>query len=159
MEYGYEYELLFGGLFVGIIIFSLILLLIFYLISAFIFYNTAKTNGFEDIAYISWIPLVQYYVFFAFGSNNSNYEDIKKDALKWTIIYIVLFVLSFLPFIGFLTGIASVVIFFYFLYKLFYRWNGETGISVLFVILTLITGGIFFFIYGLFKMKQPFGQL
>lgn len=80
----------------------------------------------------------------------------EKDALTWMIIYAVLFVVSFIPFIGWLASLAMMVIFIYYSYRLFYRWTGESGKALLFVILTIVTFSIFFYVYGLIKMKQEF---
>lgn len=152
----YDSDALIGGIFAGLLIFILIIGIISYILFALIYYNTAKTNGLESIAYLSWIPIVQTYVLFALGSKKTTYEEIKKDATKWLVIYIVLCFLSLIPIVNFLTGLAVLVITFYYMYRLFYRWSGESGMSVAFVILTFITSNLFFLIYGLIKMKQPF---
>lgn len=142
---------LIGGFFV-----LLILAVIAYVITALIYFYTAKTNGPEDLAFLAWIPLVNAYLLFAFGSKKTTPEEVKKDALTWMIIYAVLFVVSFIPFIGWLASLAMMVIFIYYSYRLFYRWTGESGKALLFVILTIVTFSIFFYVYGLIKMKQEF---
>lgn len=151
-----EMDFLFGGFLIVFVIVALILGVIGYIASAFIYYNTAKTNNLSDIAIISWIPVVNMYVLFALGSKKDSIEEIKKDALTFSLIYIALIILSAIPFLGILLSIAAIIIGVYFSYRLYYRWCGDTGKSVLFVLLTFITSGIFFFIYGLIKMKQPF---
>ncbi len=155
-SYPAEYDILFGGLIVTFVIVGLILGLIGYILTAIIYFNTAKTNGLGEIAFWSWIPLVNVYVLFALGSAKTTLEEIKKDALKFLLIYVALTIISFIPIIGFLSSIALVILSIYFIYRLFYRWTGESGKSILFVILTVITGSIFYYIYGLIRMKKQF---
>ncbi|RUL49820.1 MULTISPECIES: hypothetical protein [Lysinibacillus] len=154
--YPNEMDLFFGGLFVVVIIVGLILALVGYILTAIIYYNSAKVNGLGDIAFWSWIPVLNVYALFALGSSKTSIEGIKKDALMFTLIYFGLLVVSFIPFIGILTSIAMAIIAIYFMYRLFYRWTGDSGKAILFIVLTLITGSIFFYIYGLIMMKKPF---
>ncbi|MED3660955.1 hypothetical protein NST62_02205 [Ureibacillus sp. FSL K6-8385] len=142
---------LIGGFFVLIA-----LILIHYILTAIIYYYTAKTNGPTDLAFLAWIPIINYYLLFAFGSKKTEPAEVKKDALIWAVIYAILVVVSLIPIIGWLAYIAVLIISIYYSYRLFYRWTGETGKSVLFVILTIITASIFFYIYGLIKMKKEF---
>lgn len=67
-----------------------------------------------------------------------------------------MFIVSFIPFLGILASLGMVGFSIYFMYRLFYRWCGETGKAVLYTILTVITGGLFFAIYGLMRMNKPF---
>lgn len=83
-------------------------------------------------------------------------EEVKKDALIWVIIYVVLIILTTVPIIGWLASLASIAICYYFMYRVLFRWSGDTGISVILLILSIPTGGLVFYIYGLMKMKQPF---
>ena len=147
---------LFGGFFITFLIVIIALGVVSYLITAIIYFVTSKTNGLGEIAFWSWIPLVNVYALFALGSTKTSIEEIKKEALKFLLIYIGLTIISFIPFIGILSSIAMVVIGVYFMYRLFYRWTGESGTAILFIVLSIITGSIFFYIYGLIKMKQPF---
>lgn len=160
MTYYYESDLLVGGVLVGFIIFSIVIGMLSYILNALIFYNTSKVNGLEDIAYISWIPIVNCYILFALTSKKTTYEDRKKDATKWFIIYfglsVLAILLSFVPILPSLILFTCSIIYLVFLYRLFYRWSPESGMSILFIILTIITGGLFFIIYGLIKMKKPF---
>lgn len=155
-NYSNDYDVLLGGLFITFGIIVLILGVLGYILTAIIYYNTAKTNGLAEIAFWSWIPLLNVYVLFALGSTKITLEEIKKDALKFLLIYIVLTIISFIPLVGFLASIALVILSIYFIYRLFYLWTGESGKSILFVVLTVITAGIFYYIYGLIKMKQAF---
>lgn len=152
----YDSDIIAGGVLFSILIFSFVIGIIIYILFALILYNTAKTNGLEKIAFISWIPIAQTYVLFALGSKKSVYDEITKDATKWIIIYIVLFITVIIPIINIITGLALTVISIYYLYRLFYRWSGETGMSVVFVVINLITSNLFLLIYGLIKMKSPF---
>lgn len=156
-SYQSEYDAaLLGGFLLTFIIIMIAVGVVSYVITAIIYYYTTKTNGLGEIAFWSWIPLVNVYVLFALGSTKTSVEEIKKDALKFLLIYIALTVISIIPFIGILTSIAMVVIGVYFMYRLFYRWTGESGTAILFVVLTIVTGSIFYYIYGLIKMKKPF---
>ncbi|RQW75473.1 hypothetical protein EBB45_06925 [Lysinibacillus composti] len=154
--YPSEYDAMVGGFFVIFLFIALALALLGYIIMAVVYYITAKTNGLQEIAFMSWIPIVNIYVLFALVSDKETLEEIKKEALKWTLIYIGLLIVSFIPIIGFIASIAAMVIGIYYIYRLFYRWTGEQGMSILFVVLTFITGSIFLYIYGLIKMKKPF---
>ena len=138
------------------IVIFIIIAVIAYILSAIIYYNTAKTNGFNEIAILSWIPIINIYVLFALGSKKATIEEVKSDALKYTLIYFGLAIVSFIPFVGFLTGIAMMVLMIYYSYRLYYRWTGDQSKAILFVVLMYLTGGIFFYIYGLIKMKERF---
>lgn len=155
--YQSEYDAaLFGGFLLTVILITLAIAVVGYLITAFIYYYTTKTNGLGEIAFWSWIPLLNVYALFALGSTKTSIDEIKKDALKFLLIYIGLTIISIIPFVGILSSIAMVVIGVYFMYRLFYRWTGESGTAIIFVVLTFITGSIFYYIYGLIKMKKPF---
>ncbi|PYF07578.1 hypothetical protein [Ureibacillus chungkukjangi] len=147
---------LFGGFLVTFFIIILVIGVVGYVITALIYYYTTKTNGLGEISFWSWIPLLNVYALFALGSTKTSLEEIKKDALKFLLIYIGLTIISIIPFIGILSSIAMIVIGVYFMYRLFFRWTGESGTAILFVVLTIITGSIFYYVYGLIKMKKPF---
>lgn len=154
--YSSDYDVFYGGLLVTFILIMIGMFVISYVITALIYYYTTKTNGLGEIAFWSWIPVLNVYALFALGSTKTTIEEIKKDALKFLLINIGLMILSFIPILGILASIALLVIGVYFMYRLFFRWTGESGISILFVVLTFITGSIFYYIYGLIKMKKPF---
>lgn len=137
---------------IALVLFTIVL----YVLGALVYYNTAKTNGLGDIAFLSWIPFAQTYVFFALGSTKKEASEIKKDALIWLLVYFGILVISFLPFLGFISSMAAFGFMIYFSYRIFYRWIGDSGKAVLFTIISIITLFIFFYIYGLIKMKQPF---
>ncbi|KPN98018.1 hypothetical protein [Lysinibacillus sp. ZYM-1] len=146
-----------GGLFIVIILASLVIGLIAYIISALIYFMTSKTNGFGDVAYIAWIPIINVYSLFLLTAGGENRETIRATALKNTLIYAGLLIVSLIiPFIGLLASIGAAGFTLYFTYRLFYRWCGETGKAVLYTILMIITGGLFFAIYGLMRMNKPF---
>ena len=146
-----------GGLFIVIILASLVIGLIAYIISALIYFMTSKTNGFGDVAYIAWIPIINVYSLFLLTASGENRETIRATALKNTLIYAGLLIVSLIiPFIGLLASIGAAGFTLYFTYCLFYRWCGETGKAVLYTILMIITGGLFFAIYGLMRMNKPF---
>lgn len=151
----FDFALIMGYI-LGFLVFILIVAIIAYILSAIIYSTTLKTNGFHEIAWLSWIPIVNIYVVFAIGSKKATIPEIKSDALKFTLIYFGLAILSIIPLLGFLTAIALAVLMIYFSYRLYYRWTGEQGKAILFVILTYITCGIFFYVYGLIKMKDRF---
>ncbi len=159
MDYNYynsDLDAAMGGLFLILILASLVLGLIAYIISALIYFMTSKTNGFGDVAYIAWIPIINVYSLFLLTAGGDNRETIRATALKNTLIYAGLFIVSFIPVIGILASLGMVGFTLYFTYRLFYRWCGETGKAVLYTILMVITGGLFFAIYGLMRMNKPF---
>ncbi|KGR90282.1 membrane protein [Ureibacillus massiliensis 4400831 = CIP 108448 = CCUG 49529] len=149
----------FAAMLMAMLIIAIIFAIIGYILSAIIYSNTAKANGFHEIAFMSWIPFINVYMMFAFGAKKSTMEAVKSEALKYTLIFFGLIIISFIPFIGFLSSIALIILMVYFYYRLFFRWTGEQGKSVLFVVLTYITCGIFFFVYGFMKMKKTFVAL
>jgi len=141
-----------------LLLISLVVSAVYYVIGALIYYNASKTNGFSDVAYLSWIPIVNIYSFFLLTAKGEDNQAVRAVATRNVIIYAVLTVVSFIPFL-FINIIASIgIIGFvtYFGYRLFYRWTGGIGKSVLYTFLTFITLGLFFNIYGLMKMNKPF---
>ncbi|MFJ7738347.1 hypothetical protein ACIQ2D_18690 [Lysinibacillus sp. NPDC097287] len=155
-SYYSDYDAVLGGLLIIAFIVILIFALLSYLISAIIFYTTSKTNGFSDLAYIAWIPLINVYSLFLLTANGDDDATSRAVAKKIALIYFGLFIVSFIPIIGFISSLAMAGIVLYYSYRLMYRWSGETGKAVLYIILTFITCGLFFAIYGLMRMKQPF---
>ncbi|MEK5231605.1 hypothetical protein MHB42_07480 [Lysinibacillus sp. FSL K6-0232] len=151
-----DYDAFFGGLFLVIILVSLVLGLIAYVITALIYFMASKTNGFGDVAYIAWIPIINVYSLFLLTADGYDQETVRATAKRNILIYAGLLIISFIPFIGWIASIGAVGFTLYFTYRLFYRWSGETGKAVLYIILTLITGGLFFMIYGLMRMNRPF---
>jgi len=151
----FDFSLIMSFIIAFFVIF-LIIAVIAYILSAIIYSTTAKTNGFHEIAWISWIPIINIYILFALGSKKASIPEIKSDALKFTLIYFGLAILSVIPLLGFLTAIAMVVLMAYYFYRLYYRWTDDQGKAIIFVILMYITGGISFYIYGLIKMKDRF---
>ena len=67
-----EYDALLGGLLAVAVFIGLVLVIISYSISALIYYKTSKTNGFGDIAYIAWIPLLNVYSLFLLTANSED---------------------------------------------------------------------------------------
>lgn len=129
-----------------------------YVISSLIYYQASKVNGFNKQAYIAWIPIIGIYSLFLLTAKGDNGVTVRSAAMKNAIIYAVLTLISFIPFL-FLDVIASIGLLgfiFYITYRLFYRWTGGTGKAVLYTILSFITLGLFYFIYGLLKMNKPF---
>ena len=129
-----------------------------YVISSLIYYQASKVNGFNKQAYIAWIPIIGIYSLFLLTAKGDNGVTVRAAAMKNAIIYAVLTLISFIPFL-FLDVIASIGLLgfiFYITYRLFYRWTGGTGKAVLYTILSFITLGLFYSIYGLLKMNKPF---
>ncbi|KOS68962.1 membrane protein [Lysinibacillus contaminans] len=145
-----------AGLFLMIIFAGLIFAIIAYLITALIYFKTSKTNGFSDVAYIAWIPLLNVYSLFLLSANSDDNATSRALAKRNTLIYLGLFIVSLFPLIGFIASLIMAGFILYYSYRLMYRWSGETGKAVLYVILSIITGGLFFAIYGLMRMNQPF---
>ncbi|MGE7093328.1 hypothetical protein ACQKII_18115 [Lysinibacillus sp. NPDC048646] len=155
-SYYSDYDAVFGGLLIIAILVGIVLAIIGYFVSALIYYTTSKTNGFSDVAYIAWIPLVNIYSLFLLTANSDDDTTIRAIAKKYTLIYFGLLIVSFIPVIGIIASIVMAGFVLYYSYRLLYRWTGETGKAVLYIILTFITGGLFFAIYGLMRMNRPF---
>ena len=109
-----------GGLFFIFILAALAIGLIAYIISALIYFMTSKTNGFGDVAYIAWIPIINVYSLFLLTGGDTR-ETIRATALKNTLIYAGLIIVSFIPFIGILASLGAAGFTLYFTYRLFYR--------------------------------------
>ncbi|MDM5247504.1 MULTISPECIES: hypothetical protein [unclassified Lysinibacillus] len=154
--YSNDIETALGGLFLLIFLICLVMGIAGYVISSLIFYNASKTNGFGDLAYIAWIPIINVYSLFLLTAKGDNDVAVRADAKKNVLIYAGLLLISFIPLIGLLAYLGILGFALYFTYRLFYRWTGESGKAVLFIILTIITLGLFYFIYGLIKMNKPF---
>ena len=71
-----------GGLFFIFILAALAIGLIAYIISALIYFMTSKTNGFGDVAYIAWIPIINVYSLFLLTAGGDTRETIRATALK-----------------------------------------------------------------------------
>ncbi|KOS68963.1 membrane protein [Lysinibacillus contaminans] len=151
-----EYDAGLSILLIIAILVVLVLAIIGYVISALIYYKTSKTNGFSDAAYIAWIPLLNVYSLFLLTASGDDDTTVRAAAKKNTLIYFGLIIVSFIPIIGIIGTLGGTGFVLYYAYRLQYRWSGETGKAVLYVILTIITGGLFFAIYGLMRMNRPF---
>lgn len=151
-----DYDVILGGLFLIAILIGLVLAIISYVVTALIYFRASKTNGFSDVAYIAWIPLLNVYSLFLLTANRGDNTTDRAIAKRNTLIYFGLIVISFIPFIGFIASLGATCFGLYYTYHLLYRWSGETGKAVLYIILTIISCGLFFMIYGLMRMNRPF---
>jgi len=129
-----------------------------YVINSLIYYQASKANGFSKQAYIAWIPLVGVYNLFLLTAKGDDDASVRAAAIKNVIIYAVLTIVLFIPylFLDIIGSVGFLGFMFYFTYRLFYRWTGRTGKAVLYTILSFITLGLFYAIYGLIKMNKPF---
>nr|WP_106783656.1 hypothetical protein [Lysinibacillus timonensis] len=160
MEYYNDVNLAYlYGYIAGFILVFLVFGVIAYILLAIILSNTSKTNGFYEVAGLSWIPFVNIFVMFALGSKKPTMLEVKSEALKYTLIFFGLIILSLIPILGILASLASFVLMAYYYFRLFFRWTGDQGKAILFVVLTFITGGIFFYIFGLMSMNKQFVAL
>lgn len=132
--------------------------IISYVINSLVYYQASKANGFSKQAYIAWIPLVGVYNFFLLTAKGDNDASVRAAAIKNFIIYAVLSIVSLIPylFLDIIGSVGFLGFMCYFTYRLFYRWAGGTGKAVLYTILSFITLGLFYAIYGLLKMNKPF---
>lgn len=151
-----DYDAVFGGFMLLFFFVFLVLLIIGYVVNALIYFMASKTNGFDDVAYIAWIPIINIYSLFLLTAPGDDDATIRAAAKKITLIYAGLFIISFVPLVGFLASIVMFGYWIFYTYRLLYRWTGETGKAVLYIILSIITCGIFYVIYGLMRMRRPF---
>ncbi|WP_332651157.1 hypothetical protein [Lysinibacillus sp. 54212] len=145
-----------AGFILAVFFITLVLLVIAYVVTALIYFKASKTNGFSDVAYIAWIPIANIYSLFILTAKGHDDLAVRAEAKKNTLIYFGLFIVSLIPLIGLIASLALLVFTFYFVYRLLYRWSGETGKAILYLILSIISGGIAFIIYGLMRMNRPF---
>lgn len=145
-----------GGIFIIIMLIGLVLSIVSYVISSLIYYKASKINGFSDLAYISWIPIINVYSLFLLTAKGKDNATVRGAAKKNALIYVGLILVSFIPLIGIIASLGLLGFTLYFTYRLFYRWTGETGKAILYIILSFITFGLFYYIYGLMKMNKPF---
>lgn len=141
---------------ISFVLIGLVFIFIAYLVSALIYFKTSKTNGYEDVAYIAWIPFLNIYILFLLIAQSEEDTTNRSIAKINTLIYYGLFIVSFIPVIGYIASIGMTGFMLYAMYRLFYRWSGETGKAILYIILTFFTAGLFFAIYGLMRMSRPF---
>ncbi|WP_409368999.1 hypothetical protein [Lysinibacillus sp. 38-6] len=151
-----DYDAVFGGFMLLFFFVFLVLLIIGYVVNALIYFMASKTNGFDDVAYIAWIPIINIYSLFLLTAPGDDDATIRAAAKKITLIYAGLFIISFVPLVGFLASIVMFGYWIFYTYRLLYRWTGETGKAVLYIILSIITCGLFYVIYGLMRMRRPF---
>jgi len=151
-----DYDAVFGGFMLLFFFVFLVVLIIGYVVNALIYFMASKTNGFSDVAYIAWIPIINIYSLFLLTAPGEDDATIRAEAKKTTLIYAGLFIISFVPLVGFLASIVMFGYWIFYTYRLLYRWTGETGKSVLYIILSIITCGLFYAIYGLMRMRRPF---
>lgn len=151
-----DFDAAFSGLFLIIMLIFLVLSIASYVINSLIYYKASKINGFSDLAYIAWIPIINIYSVFLLTAKGEDNATVRRAAKKYVLIYVGLILVSFIPFLGIIASLGLIGFTLYFTYRLFYRWTGETGKAVLYIILSFITFGLFFYIYGLMKMNKPF---
>ncbi|MGE8037270.1 hypothetical protein [Lysinibacillus sp. NPDC093692] len=151
-----DFDAALGGIFIIIILIGLVLSIVSYVISSLIYYKASKINGFSDLAYIAWIPIINVYSLFLLTAKGEDNATVRGAAKKNALIYVGLIIVSFIPLIGIIASLGLLGFTLYFTYRLFYRWTGETGKAILYIILSFITFGLFYYIYGLMKMNKPF---
>ncbi|OXS76178.1 hypothetical protein B1B04_04070 [Lysinibacillus sp. KCTC 33748] len=151
-----DFDAALGGIFIIIMLIGLVLSIVSYVISSLIYYKASKINGFSDLAYIAWIPIINVYSLFLLTAKGEDNATVRGAAKKNALIYVGLIIVSFIPLIGIIASLGLLGFTLYFTYRLFYRWTGETGKAILYIILSFITFGLFYYIYGLMKMNKPF---
>lgn len=151
-----DFDAALGGIFIIIMLIGLVLSIVSYVISSLIYYKASKINGFSDLAYIAWIPIINVYSLFLLTAKGEDNATVRGAAKKNALIYVGLILVSFIPLIGIIASLGLLGFTLYFTYRLFYRWTGETGKAILYIILSFITFGLFYYIYGLMKMNKPF---
>ncbi|MEQ6354081.1 hypothetical protein ABNX05_05575 [Lysinibacillus sp. M3] len=151
-----DFDAALGGIFIIIMLIGLMLSIVSYVISSLIYYKASKINGFSDLAYIAWIPIINVYSLFLLTAKGEDNATVRGAAKKNALIYVGLILVSFIPLIGIIASLGLLGFTLYFTYRLFYRWTGETGKAILYIILSFITFGLFYYIYGLMKMNKPF---
>lgn len=151
-----DFDATLGGIFIIIMLIGLVLSIVSYVISSLIYYKASKVNGFSDLAYIGWIPIINVYSLFLLTAKGEDNATVRGAAKKNALIYVGLILVSFIPLIGIIASLGLLGFTLYFTYRLFYRWTGETGKAILYIILSFITFGLFYYIYGLMKMNKPF---
>ncbi|MFF2177587.1 hypothetical protein ACFVT8_14110 [Lysinibacillus sp. NPDC058147] len=70
-----------------------------YVISSLIYYQASKTNGFDGLANISWIPIINVYSLFLLAKGDDD-VTVHAEAKKNVLIYAGFLLVSFIPFIG-----------------------------------------------------------
>jgi len=96
------------------------------------------------------MPVFNVYNLCLLTAKGKDEQAVSAVAEKNVIIFTVLAFLSFIPLLGIIGFIT------YFKYRLLYRWTSETRKAVQYTILSFITLGLFYNIYGLMKMNKPF---
>ena len=132
--------------------FEILYFILFYVIWSLIYYRTAKANGFEDVAYLSFIPIINIYIMFLLIAKGNSVIERRASAKKMIILFICLFIVGIILPLRFIV----IIIINYLIYRIFYRWVGDKTYGIFYMVLNVFTCGIFFIIYGLLHMNKPF---
>ncbi len=93
----------------------------FYVILSLIYYRTAKANGYEEVAYLSFIPIINIYIMFLLIAKGNSDIERRASAKKMVILFTCLFI------VGIILPLRFIVILIvnYLIYRIFYRWVGD----------------------------------
>ncbi|MEB2299309.1 hypothetical protein LAV72_06685 [Lysinibacillus xylanilyticus] len=98
-SYNYDdIDMALSGLFLVIMLIGLVLSIVSYVISSLIYYKASKINGFGDLAYIAWIPIINVYSLFLLTAKGEDNATVRGAAKKNALIYVGLILVSFIPF-------------------------------------------------------------
>ncbi|MET4561587.1 magnesium-transporting ATPase (P-type) [Lysinibacillus parviboronicapiens] len=131
--------------------FEILYFILFYVILSLIYYRTAKANGYEEVAYLSFIPIINIYIMFLLIAKGNSDIERRASAKKMVILFTCLFIVGIVS-----IKLIVILIVSYLIYRIFYRWSGDKTYGIFYMILNVFTCGIFFIIYGLLHMNKPF---
>ena len=123
--------------------------IIFYLFFSIGLYKLAKNDG-DDIAWMAFIPVAQYYTMGNLIKGNFTIFGGRINRIE-IILPVAMFVggaLSAIPFLGLLVAIALLVLYISAVYHLFKKYKGEK--ATMFTVLSVIFSFLYpFFIFGM----------
>lgn len=131
--------------------FEILYFILFYVILSLIYYRTAKANGYEEVAYLSFIPIINIYIMFLLIAKGNSDIERRASAKKMVILFTCLFIVGIVS-----IRLIVILIVNYLIYRIFYRWVGDKTYGIFYMILNVFTCGIFLIIYGLLHMNKPF---
>lgn len=93
-----------------------------------IYYRTAKANGYEEVAYLSFIPIINIYIMFLLIAKGNSDIERRASAKKMVILFTCLFI------VGIILPLRFIVILIvnYLIYRIFYRWVGDKTYGIFF---------------------------
>lgn len=137
------------AMFAAFIFLFVIIGIVFYIFFSIGLYKLAKNNG-DDIAWMAFIPVAQYYTMGNLVKGNFTIFGKRIEKIE-VILPIAMFIggtLSAIPVIGFLVAIALLILYISVVYHVFKKYKGQQ--ATMFTILSIVFAFLYpFFIFAM----------